>query len=250
LICFVSLEHDSWLEHPETRDAHLTYCMDVKLKVEAMTGHPCLVQRYTDVTPQRLQALGIAALLIGGNATGWSGYDQGDLAELYDIVRAAQWPILGFCGGHQIIAMAHGSNVAPMRRLRPGEPDVTDLSAPGYLKEWGFMPVHVVDADPILEGLGASPVFLQVHYCEVKELPRGFKVLASSDECRIQMIRRLDRPVYGTQSHPEGYTEWAHDWRNPLVKLVYPGGYPQARLAGRDLLANFFRIAGVLVEKR
>jgi len=23
---------------------------------------------------------------------------------------------------------------------RPGEPDVTTLSGPGYLKEWGFMP--------------------------------------------------------------------------------------------------------------
>jgi hypothetical protein len=64
VICFVSLEHEGWFEHLGNRDFHLTHCMGVKLKVEAITGQPCLVQRYTDVTHQRLQALGITALLI------------------------------------------------------------------------------------------------------------------------------------------------------------------------------------------
>ena len=70
MIVFVSMEHESWLENPETRDSHLVYCMDVKLKVEAMTGQPCLVQRYTGVTHELLQALGITALLIK-KATGF-----------------------------------------------------------------------------------------------------------------------------------------------------------------------------------
>jgi GMP synthase (glutamine-hydrolysing) len=246
MICFVSLEHESWFENAENRLAHLAYCMDVKLKVEAMTGQPCLVQRYTDVTRQRLQTLGIVALLISGNASEWSHYDPADLTELSDVIRAAEWPILGFCGGLQIIAMAHGSNVAPMRRLRPGEPDITDLSAPGYLKEWGFMPIDVVEPDPILDSLGPAPIFLQVHYCEVKELPPGFRLLAASDECCIQMIKHLDQPVYGAQFHPEAYTEAPHDRRNPLVNLVYPDGYPEARPDGRTFLVNFFRIAGIM----
>jgi GMP synthase (glutamine-hydrolysing) len=245
MICLVSIEHESWLQDPENRTAHLAHCMDVKLKVEEMTGRPCLVQRYRDVSHRRLRELGITALLISGNATGWSHYDRSEMAELYALIRAAEWPILGFCGGHQLIAMAHGSEVAPMRHLRPGEPDITTLSAPGYLKEWGFVPVNVVATDPIVDGLGPSPVFLQVHHCEVKVLPAGFKLLASSQDCRIQMMRQIDQPVYGTQFHLESYTETAYDRRNPLVNLVYPGGYPQAQPAGRDLLANFLRIAGL-----
>lgn len=247
MISFVSIEHDSWLEDPETRNAHLSYCMDVKLKVEAMTGRPCLVQRYGDVTHQRLQELGITALLISGNAVGFEEYGDGAFSEMYRIIRQAEWPILGFCGGHQLIAMAHGAAVAPMRRLRPGEPDVTTLSGPGYLKEWGFMPVDVVEGDPIFDGLGASPVFLQVHYCEVKEFPPGYRILASSPDCPFQAMRRCDRPVYGVQFHPEGYTEGPHDQRSPVVNLVYPEGCPEARPDGRDLLANFFRIAGIMV---
>jgi GMP synthase (glutamine-hydrolysing) len=220
--------------------------MDVKLKLEAMTGVPCLVQRYTDVTQARLQALGVEALLISGNATTWDHYARAALAPLRDVIRRATWPILGFCGGHQLIAMAHGAHVAPMRRLRPGEPDVTDLSGPGYLKEWGFLPVDVVGADPIFHGLGSAPVFLQVHYCEVKSLPPDFEVLASSPDCPIEAMKRRDRPVYGVQFHPESYTEAPDDRRNPLVNLVYPEGYDRVQVDGRELIANFMRLAGVI----
>jgi GMP synthase (glutamine-hydrolysing) len=246
VICFVSIEHDRWFEDPQGRASHLYYCMDVKLKVEALTGRPCLVQRYTDVTQRRLRELDIEALLISGNAVPFDEYEDSAFSEMCRIIRDAEWPILGFCGGHHLIALAHGSNVAPMRRLWPGEPDVTNLSGPGYLKEWGFMPVQVVAADPILDGLGPAPIFLQVHFHEIKGLPPGFKNLASSDDCHFQIIKRLDRPVYGTQFHAESYTERAHDQRNSLVNLIYPDGYPGARPAGRDLLANFFRIAGIL----
>jgi GMP synthase-like glutamine amidotransferase len=246
MICFVSMEHESWLENPETRASHFAHCMDVKLKLEEITRQPCIVQRYPDVTHRRLQELDITALLISGNAVSFDEYGDGDFAEMYRIIRAAKWPILGFCGGLHLIAMAHGAAVAPMRRLRPGEPDITDLSAPGYLKEWGFMPVDVVGSDPIFHGLGTLPEFLEVHHCEVKDLPSGFEVLASTQDCAIQMMKQLDKPVYGTQFHAESYTESAFDRRNPLVNLVYPEGYPGARPDGRDLIANFFRIAGVL----
>ena len=246
MICFVSLEHESWLEDLENRDAHLLHLMDVKLKLETMTGRSCLVRRYTDVTQQGLQDLDIETVVISGNATDLTEYASADLAGLQDVIRRATLPILGLCGGHQLIAMAHGATVAPMRRLRPGEPDVTDLSASGYLKEWGFIPVDVLESDPIFDGLGAAPVFLEMHYCEIKELPPGFDVLASTRDCAIQVLKQRDKPVYATQFHPESYTESAYDRRNPLVNLVYPDGHPEAHPAGRDLIANFFRIAGVL----
>jgi GMP synthase-like glutamine amidotransferase len=136
--------------------------------------------------------------------------------------------------------------VAPMRRLRPGETDVTDLSAPGYLKEWGFMAVDVASADPLFDGLGVSPVFLEAHHSEVKEIPPGFQVLASSKDCPIQALKQNGKLVYGVQFHPESYTERVNDRRNPLVNLIYPEGHARAEVAGRGLIANFFRIAGVL----
>jgi GMP synthase-like glutamine amidotransferase len=245
MICYVDIEHERFLASPDTRHSHLSWCMDVKLKLEEISGFPCIVQRYRDVSYQRLRDLGVAAVVISGNAAGFEEYEENAFVELQEIIRQADWPIIGFCGGLQLIAMAHGAPVAPMRRLRPGEPESTTLSGPGYLKEWGFMPVDVVEADPIFDGLGPSPVFLEAHYCEVRQLPLGFEALASSHDCRIQVMKQFDKLVYGTQFHPEGYTEGPRDRRSSLVDLVYPGGYPEARPAGRGLLANFFRIAGI-----
>jgi GMP synthase (glutamine-hydrolysing) len=245
MICFVNIEHDRWLASPDTRHNHLSFCMDVQLKLEEISGRPCIVQRYKNVTHQRLLDLGVSALIISGNAVGFEEYEDGAFSVLLQIIREARWPILGICGGHQLIALAHGAPIGPMRRLRPGEPDITDLSAPGYLKEWGFLPVDVLRSDPLFEGLDSSPVFLQVHYCEVKQVPPGFQVLASSQDCPIQVLKRRDRLVYGTQFHPEAYTEGAFDRRNTLVNLVYPQGRTQEQTDGRRLLANFLRIAGI-----
>lgn len=245
MICFIDMEHASWLALREHRLAHYAYIMDVKLKLEALSGQPCLVRRYCDTSLEELRGLGIRALLISGNAAEFSEYGEGAFDELHRIIRAAEWPIIGFCGGHQQIAVAHGAEIGPIRRLRPGEPDATDLFGPGYLKEWGFTPVSIVADDPILDGLGRMPAFLELHYWEVKALPAGFRLLASTADCRVQLMRREDRPVYGAQFHPEGYTEWPFDTRNELVNLVYPAGYGRTEPAGRRLLENFFRVAGV-----
>lgn len=246
MICYVDIEHERWLASPESRTSHLASCMDVKLKLEEISGSPCLVQRYGDVTRQRLRALGVSAVILSGNAVGFGEYRNDAFAELYSIIREGEWPLLGLCGGHQLIAMAHGADVGPMRRLRPGEPEITTLSGPGYVKEWGFKSVNVLQSDPIFEGLGPSPVFLEAHYWQVKQVPPGFQVLAATDDCPIQAMKRSDRPVYGTQFHAEAYTEGAYDRRSPLVSLIYPDGQAQSRPDGRTLLANFCRVAGIL----
>jgi len=200
--------------------------MDVKLRLEEVSGEACLVQRYRRVTRQRLSGWGIRALIISGNATEWAEYSKKDLAEICHIIRAAELPILGLCGGCQLIAIAHGTPIAPMRRLREGEGDPHPDFAPGYFKEWGFLPVRVLESDPLFEDLGQEPILFEAHYHEVKEAPPGFEVLASTDACRIQAIRHASSLVYGVQFHPECYTQEHAD--------------------GRKLLANFFKLAGVL----
>lgn len=245
MIGFIDLEHESWLQNRQYRLEHHAYIMDVKLKLEALSRQPCLVQRYCDTSLEALRSLGVRALAISGNATAYEDYGPDAFAELYRIIRAAEWPIIGFCGGHQIIALAHGVEVGPMRRLRPGEADVTDLDAPGYLKEWKFMPVSVTSPDPLLDGLGPAPTFLEMHYCEAKQLPPGFRLLAATSDCEVQLMRQEDRPVYGAQFHPECYTEWPNDQRCEKVNIVYPSGYDRAAPDGRKLLMNFFQIAGL-----
>ena len=226
MICYVDIEHEKALQDEEKRTWHLGRRTVVKLKLEEISGEPCLLQRYPRVTRQRLAEWGIKALVISGNATDWVEYGDYEFAEMLQIIRAAELPILGLCGGGQLVAMAHGAALGPMQRLREGESDSNPDYSPGYFKERGFMPVRVIQPDLLFEGLGREPVFWQSHYWEMKEIPPGFELLASTDECPIQAIRQAGKPVYGTQFHPEQYTE------------EYPDG--------RKLLANFFRIAGII----
>lgn len=232
MICYVDIEHEKLLQDPKKRPDFLVRRMEVKLRLEEISGQACLLQRYHRVTRQRLEEWNIRALIISGCGADWSEYDEADLAEMYRIIRAADLPILGLCGGHQLIAKAYGTPIGIMRRLEEGEEDVYPSFGPGYLKEWDYTPVRVVKADPIFEGLGEEPVLLEAHYWEVKELPPGFELLASTDACRIQAIRRTGTLVYGTQFHPEYY--------------YYSEEEETLRYDGRDLLANFFKLAGVL----
>ncbi|HID87391.1 MAG TPA: hypothetical protein EYP55_08445 [Anaerolineae bacterium] len=235
MICYVDIEHEKVLQDPEKRSAHLARCMEVKLRLEETSGQACLVQRYWRVTRQRLGEWGVRALIISGNETDWAEYGEADrsaggsrrsLAEMCRIIRSAELPIIGFCGGCQLIAMAHGAPLGPMRRLEEGEDDPHPDVAPGYFKEWGFTPVRVLQSDPLFDGLGEEPMLWEEHYWEVKEVPPAFEVLASTDACRIQAIRHAGKLVYGVQFHPERYTQEHAD--------------------GRKLLINFFKVAGSL----
>ena len=245
MICYVDMEHEKALQSAEERAVHQAHCVDVKRRLEETSGDVCVVQRYERVTRQWLSESEIKALVISGNVTDWAEYDEAALAEMYRIIRSAELPILGICGGLQLIAMAYGASLGPMRQLKEGEDDPYLDFAPGYFKEWGFVPVRVLKSDPLFDGLGEEPVFLAAHYWEVREVPPGFELLASSDACRIQVIRRTGKLVYGTQFHPEAYTEGEADRRSPLVNLVYPEGYTEEQTDGRKLLVNFFREAGI-----
>ena len=246
MICYVDIEHEKALQNAEKRAVHQAHCTDVRLRLEEISGDVCLVQHSKYVTQQWLLESEIRALIISGNATDWAEYDEADLLKMHRIIRNAELPILGICGGCQLIAMAHGAPLGPIRRLEEGEEDPCGDYAPGYFKEWGFVPVHILKPDPLFDGLEETPRFLAAHYWEIKETPPGFELLASSNSCRIQAIKQTGKQVYGTQFHPEAYTEGQTNRPSWLSDLVYPAGYVEEELDGRRLLVNFFRLSGVL----
>ena len=242
MICYLDIEHDVALAHPEDRMAHQAHNLDVQRRLETISGEACQVVDYGDLTFGWLEASGARALIIGGNVTDWSEYDPVDLEQLCDVIRAAPVPILGVCGGCQLIAIAYDVPLGPIRRLHPGEADPDAGYAGGFFKEWGFVPVRVIKSDPLFDGLGSEPVFLEVHYWEVRQVPPGFELLASTDVCRVQAVRQIDEPVYGVQFHPEAYIAPGEPSKSWLVDLVYPEGYDKLHPAGRRLLENFLSL--------
>lgn len=169
------------------------------------------------------------AVVLSGSGTPWEQFVNNDWVREFKIIREAQVPVLGICGGHQVIGMAYWHPrrelvCSPIHRLKPGEEDRNvGTHLEGYFVEKGFLPVRIVKRDPLFNGLGDVIYVDEHHYCEVKELPSGFDLLASTEECRIQAMKHRMRPLYGFS----------------FTRKSLTGSIPD----GKRILENFFEIA-------
>ncbi|MBI4649238.1 MAG: gamma-glutamyl-gamma-aminobutyrate hydrolase family protein, partial [Bacteroidia bacterium] len=164
--------------------------------LEAVFGVEVHVQHYSQVSIDEVKALNPQAAVLSGCGTPWEQFIKCDFSKEFELIRSGLLPILGICGGHQIIGMAYGAEIAPMRRLKPGEKD-THVGTPseGYFYEMEYLPVKIINADALFEGMGDVITVHEGHYCEIKNLPSDFELLASTEECRIQAMRHKQPPA-------------------------------------------------------
>ena len=87
--------------------------------------------------------------------------------------------------------------------------------------EKGYYTLDLHGKDRLFEGCAAPPIVYESHYCEIKKLPPGFRLLASTKDVRIQAMRHESRPLIGLEFHPEDYSDRFPD--------------------GRIILENFFK---------
>ena len=225
VILFVDLEHQSTYDR---RGPGRVMAMRTQIayRLEDLSGHRCLLQRYDRVDPAMVRELDIAAVFISGQGADRSVYRPDDLEGLRNIVDNAHVPIFGFCGGMQYMAEFHGALVERLGLLGDGEEDPYPDWEPGWRKELGYAPVDLTGAHPLTRGMGANPVFRHAHTWEVPEPPPGFRVLASTSMTAAQLVVDDERRQAGAQFHPE---YWNDD-------------HPD----GRTLIENFCRWSGLV----
>jgi len=120
--------------------------------------------------------------------------------------RSLTLPVLGICGGHQLLAMAYGENIVDMGRA---------------LRD--YYEVEILADDLLFEGLERRVLVRESHREMVERLPKGFFLLAKSRDTPIEAMKHEKGIVYGVQFHPE-----RHDEAHP---------------AGGVILANFAKLA-------
>lgn len=197
----------------------------ITARMTALSGLDCYCFHYTQLKRTSLDKPVVKAIILRPPSPAKMLTCAAPREELWAMLRATQVPVVGFCGGFHQIYLAFGGKCGDMRRLAAGEPDMNPKYSPGFLKEWGFSKVRILKRDPIFDGLRPEIQVLQQHVSECKQVPEQFEVLASSDVCRVQVIKHKTRLIYGTQFHPEAYDNDHSD--------------------GKRLLQNFFRLAGV-----
>ncbi|MCX7994663.1 MAG: gamma-glutamyl-gamma-aminobutyrate hydrolase family protein [candidate division WOR-3 bacterium] len=132
-------------------------------------------------------------------------------ANVAELVKRCEKPILGICFGHQLIAKAYYEDIVPMGQ-----------------KIEGYYMVKKVNHDELFDGLPEKFLVMEGHEEMVKNLPYEFIHLAESPNCPIEAIRHRVLPIYGVQFHPERF-----DDKHP---------------AGEIILENFFKIASFYIK--
>lgn len=129
-----------------------------------------------------------------------------------DLIRAAagKVPVFGVCLGHQAIGQVFGAEV-----VRAPVPMHGKISA-----------VHH-DGTGVFAGLPEPVDVVRYHSLTLapNSIPETLVVNARTEDGVIMGVRHRDYPVHGVQFHPESI----------------------ASVAGRELLANFLKIAGIPV---
>ena len=159
-------------------------------------GLEILIEPFQNVSLERVRSLRPSHIILSGQSHPWDNYTPESLAGVNDVIKHASQPILGVCGGHQQIALAHGAEVGLMGRLEPGE------GYEGAKRERGFLPIDNT-GEGLFKGLPPQITVWHNHCDEVKDLPQGFRVTASNATCRIQAMEHASRPLFGVQFHPE-----------------------------------------------
>jgi GMP synthase-like glutamine amidotransferase len=192
-------------EHPAAiTDARERHYEELRQRLQALAGVTVSSRRYDN--PADFD--GAAAVVLSGSFEPWSVHSPRALGGLAERIGSYAGPVLGICAGMQLQVMFAGGTVA----LRE-QPDT------------GFGPLELLRADPLFDGLGSAPVVYKHHAEDVTVVPGEFSVLARSRGCAVEAIAAPHRRWWGTQFHPECFSD--------------------AHPHGARVLANFFSLAGV-----
>jgi GMP synthase-like glutamine amidotransferase len=148
-------------------------------------------------------------------------------------------PFLGICLGLQLLAEALGGKIGVGSKPEVGIGEVK-------LSSLGRQHRITSDLKPTLK-------VMQWHHAEVKKLPEGAEVLATSPTTQVQIMAVADT-LLATQFHAEltlGLIErWAHipqyiDWLN---EALGPNAYPRVRAKALPLMPQLERMSRTLFD--
>ncbi|HYD60058.1 MAG TPA: glutamine-hydrolyzing GMP synthase [Noviherbaspirillum sp.] len=144
-----------------------------------------------DVSDEFIRSYGAAGIILSG---GPNSVTEGDTPRAPKAVFEAGVPVLGICYGMQTMAEQLGGKVEM-----------------GKVREFGYAEVRARGHTALLNGIsdfvtseghGMLKVWMS-HGDKIIEMPPGFKLMASTDNCPIAAMANEEHKWYAVQFHPE-----------------------------------------------
>lgn len=168
-----------------------------------------------------------ALLVMGGPMDVWQQQEHPWLTAEIDAI--ARWvrsgrPYLGFCLGHQLLAMALGGQVGP-----------------SVIPEIGVLAVELTDLGSnhwFFDNCQERIMSLQWHSAEITELPEGGKILARSEACKVNAMAWGDVAV-SVQFHVELTENTVSEWGEvPIYASALETAMGESALGNMKALAD------------
>ncbi|MBA3241437.1 MAG: hypothetical protein H0T60_09470 [Acidobacteria bacterium] len=177
------------------------------------------------------------AIVLSGTLSDFDYYDPEMLRKFSDFVRTTRTPILGICGGHQLVGLCFGADCLTLDHHEPS------ARRNDRLFEYQYRFVRITDTeDPIFRGIHDADSGLwqdyttegrilrvwQNHGLQLDRVPEGFHLLATSISCRNQMmVRRAEgQLIYTVQFHLEKSFQ---DLNAERTRRINPSPTPKER---------------------
>ena len=95
-------------------------------------------------------------------------------------------PMLGICYGQQLISFTLGGEVESAE-----------------VREYGKTAINLDNENPLFKGIEKNNSCWMSHTDFVKTAPKGFKVIAVTNQCPVAAMENSEKKIYGVQFHPE-----------------------------------------------
>jgi GMP synthase-like glutamine amidotransferase len=187
------------------------------------------------------------AVVLSGTLRDFDYYNTEILEDFGRYIRSTTTPVLGICGGHQLIGLSFDARVLTLDSLDQRE------RRENRVIEYQYRLVRIVlPTDPIFDEIdnprsglwqeytreGRILRVWQNHGLQLDRVPEGFTLLATSYLCKNQMmVKRSDNQlIYSVQFHLEKSFE---DWHKSRTRWEHQN---ESR-DGRVLFESFLRLA-------
>jgi GMP synthase-like glutamine amidotransferase len=204
-----NIEHnvERLVKNPEVRNAHLS-------EISAAAA---------EFRPQ--------AIVLSGTLSDFDYYNPQHLENFSAFIRRTRTPVLGICGGHQLIGLSFGARVVTLDNQEQHQ----NRANRSYEYQYKLVRILAPD-DPIFRGINDAESGVwqdytregrilrvwQNHGLQLDRLPEGFELLATGYLTRNQMMvkRTEDQLIYTVQFHLEkSFEDWdrtrATRWEHP-----------------------------------
>jgi GMP synthase (glutamine-hydrolysing) len=222
-------------------------CDNIAKNVQRLVKQPKSLTVHLSETSDAVKTFKPDAVVLSGTLSDFDHYNPEILDRFTNFIRKTKIPVLGICGGHQLVAHSFGSELKTLDGLEPRE------KRTGRVAEFQYRYVKITDVtDPIFGGIedpnsgvwqeyaieGHLLRVWQNHGLQVIGITEGFKHLAKSYLCNNQMmVKRSDgQLIYTVQFHLEKSFE---DWSKNPTRWEHPN---ESR-DGRILFENFLQLA-------